>query len=287
MAETNGYEIQRVLSNNVVLVRDPSTGSEMILTGKGIGFGKKSGQQLDNTDSLIEKKYVMESESHLQQLQTLTNQIDQDVISISEDIISMIANQITADINEHIHIALPSHIQFAVYRLKHNVDIANPFLYEIQSLYPREYELAEQAAYLISSHFHVQVPESEVGFLAMHIHSAVYHVSVSEMVQFNNLIRIMVEYIEKVKQIRIKRDTLDYIRLITHLRFAVERIRQGKSSYNPFLQNLKTGMSEEYEIACKLCEIMQEKLQVEIPEDEIGYITMHLFRLFQQVDSKQ
>lgn len=286
MAETNGYDIQRVLSNNVVLVRDPDTGSEMILTGKGIGFGKKAGQYLDSSDSLIEKKYVMQSESHLQQLQTLTNQIDQDVISISEDIISMITNQITADINEHIHIALPSHIQFAVYRLKHDVDIANPFLYEIQSLYPKEYKLAEQAAHLIANHFHIEVPESEVGFLAMHIHSAVYHVPVSDMVKFNNLIKIMVDYIEKTKRIRIKRDTLDYVRLITHLRFAVERIRQGTSSFNPFLQNLKTGLPEEYEIANKLCEIMEEKLQVEIPEDEIGYITMHLYRLFQQVDSK-
>nr|WP_313788785.1 CAT RNA binding domain-containing protein [Paenibacillus larvae] len=46
MAETNGYEIQRVLSNNVVLVRDPSTGSEMILTGKGIGFGKNQASNL-------------------------------------------------------------------------------------------------------------------------------------------------------------------------------------------------------------------------------------------------
>ena len=49
--------IQKVINNNVVSTFD-SNGKEVILMGKGIGFRKKTGDELDKTK--IEKIFTLE-----------------------------------------------------------------------------------------------------------------------------------------------------------------------------------------------------------------------------------
>ena len=50
---------------------------------------------------------------------------------------------------------------------------------------------------------------------------------------------------------------------------------------NPFLTEMKKSYKEEYQLALELSELMKTHLKTEIPEDEIGYMVMHLYRLFQ------
>ncbi|KTT78997.1 transcriptional antiterminator, partial [Mammaliicoccus sciuri] len=53
------YIIEKALNNNVLVANYYD--KEVILVGKGIGFGKKQGEEI-NTD-LIEKVYLLESEN--------------------------------------------------------------------------------------------------------------------------------------------------------------------------------------------------------------------------------
>jgi transcriptional antiterminator len=281
MKEQN-YTIVRVFNHNVVLVEEPVTSSEIVLLGKGIGFGKKAGNVIAYNDERVEKRFRIESESHKKQYQTLINQIDHAVIGISEEIIALIAKEITPQINEHVHVALPDHIQFAIYRLRNGLEIVNPFLFEIQTLYPKEYALAKRAADMIKQTFSLEIPESEIGFIALHIHSAVSYLPVAKAVQFTNVISGLVEKIEQRSGKAIQRNTLDYVRLITHLRFTVERIRQQKSVRNPLLAAIKATLPEEYQLARELAQLIAEQLEVDVPDDEIGYLAIHLFRLLQQ-----
>lgn len=281
MKEQN-YTIVRVFNHNVVLVEEPVTNSEIVLLGKGIGFGKKPGNAIAYNDERVEKRFRIESESHKKQYQTLINQIDNAVIGISEEIIALIAKEITPQINEHVHVALPDHIQFAIYRLRNGLEIVNPFLFEIQTLYPKEYALAERAAGMIKLAFSIDIPESEIGFIALHIHSAISYLPVAKAVQFTNVISELVEKVEQRSGKVIQRSTLDYVRLITHLRFAIERIRQQKTIENPLLASIKATLPKEFQLAEELAKLIEERLDVAVPDGEIGYIAMHLFRLLQQ-----
>ena len=49
--------IKKVINNNILCVIDEK-GHEMIVTGKGIGFKRKTGERVDETT--IEKSYRME-----------------------------------------------------------------------------------------------------------------------------------------------------------------------------------------------------------------------------------
>lgn len=80
----------------------------------------------------------------------------------------------------------------------------------------------------------------------------------------------------------LKNDTLisitdnAYVGLIVHLALAIERIKQGeKIEMNAdFLKQLK--QEPEYETARKIISQLISRFNIEIPEAEIGYITMHL-----------
>ncbi|UHA71798.1 PRD domain-containing protein [Paenibacillus sp. 481] len=280
MSGDRRFEIIRALSNNVVLANDVLTNKETILMGKGLGFGAKPQGAILSQDPRIEKKFTLESEQHLSQYQMLTEQIDPEVIMVSERIISLVSEQLSPDLNEHIHLALPSHIEYALYRLRNHIAIDNPFLWEIRTLNPKEYELATQAALIMNETFGVEVPEDEIGFLTIHIQSAVAHVPVGNVVQYNHLIKDLVALIEERRGSAIPKDSVDYLRLITHLRFAIERIRQGQHSRNPFRDKLKDMVPYEFSVAHECAMLMAKQLNTDVSEDETAYIAMHLYRLF-------
>ena len=52
--------VEKVLNNNVVVSIEPKTRKEIILMGQGIAFGKKIGQEID--ESKIEKRFMVEDE---------------------------------------------------------------------------------------------------------------------------------------------------------------------------------------------------------------------------------
>lgn len=276
------YAITRVLNHNVVLVEEPGSKQEIVLFGKGIGFNTKPGNAIPAHDNRVEKRFRLENENHQKQYQTILSQIDPSVVGIAEEIIALIALEITPHLNEHVHVALPDHIQFAIYRLRNDMEIINPFLLEVQTLYAKEYALAKRAAEMIKAAFSLDIPDSEIGFLALHIHSAVSYLPVKKAVQFTNLISELVSIIELRTGNTIERSTVDYVRLITHLRFAIERIRQQKSIHNPLLDRVKTTMPEAYQLASELAEYISSRLDVTVREDEMGYMAMHMYRLLQQ-----
>jgi transcriptional antiterminator len=286
MKQGQGFKIDRVIGNNVLLIKDVSTGDELILLGKGIGFASKDGGWIDAKDLRIEKRFRLDDRNQLRQYQSLLEDIDPEVLVISEKIIALMEADFKKNVHNKVYLALPSHIQFAVYRLRNNMEIINPFLYETKMFYPKEFEIDQKAAQMISQAFELIIPEDEVGFLTFHVYSAVSNITVGQLVKFTNLINEIIDLIEARKSIQISREGIHYISLITHLRFCIERIIQKQAVENPFLVEMRKKYNNEYNLALELSELMKDHLQTEIPEDEIGFMVMHLYRLFQVFGKK-
>jgi transcriptional antiterminator len=281
MEEEQTLIIDRVIGNNVILAKDQISGDELVLLGKGIGFSSKDGGTIRAKDPRIEKRFRLDDRDQLRQYQSLLEDIEPEVLRISEKIIALMEAEFKKEVSNKVYLALPSHIKFAIYRLRNNMDIVNPFLYETKMCYPKEYDIAQKAADMMSRAFEIIIPDDEVGFLTFHVYSAVTNVSVGQLVKFTNLINEMIEIIEARRMIQIPKEGANYVRLITHLRFSIERIIQMKVVANPFLAEMKKNYKAEYKLARELSVVMKEHLHAEIPEDEIGYLVMHLFRLFQ------
>ncbi len=89
-------------------------GGEMIITGKGLGFKRKTGKRID--PALFEKTYRMEGKSEQRKLRELCEQIPIEHLKLPQDLIEYIKSQIRVPLNESLLITLADHISFAIKR---------------------------------------------------------------------------------------------------------------------------------------------------------------------------
>ena len=72
---------------------------------------------------------------------------------------------------------------------------------------------------------------------------------------------------------------LTYSRLIHHLRGSLERVEKGQTVKNPLLDTLRKEFKDSFKIAGKVKVFIEEELDVIVPEDELGYMAIHIDRI--------
>ncbi|NMM63185.1 PRD domain-containing protein [Clostridium sp. P21] len=269
------YTVKKVLNNNVVIAEKDS--EEFVVVGKAIGFNCHKGVKID--EDRIEGIFVKQSEKSNEQFNEVLKKINSEIIGISEEIISLCEKELEMKISEAIHISLPDHINFAITRIKEGIEIENPFLYELEVLYPKEYKLAEKALEMINERFQVNLPKDEIGFICMHINAAITEKKVSDTLLHTKKINEIMQFIFKLLNKKINIKSLSYIRTITHLNFMIERILSKKFIKNNLLDTIKKEYYHEYGIAIKVAMKIENLFSVDVPEDEIGYIALHINRI--------
>lgn len=274
----NSLRIAKALNNNVIIANHPDHG-EVVVIGKGIGFNRKSGESIPL--EAVEKLFILTNQQEQEQYKQLIPQVDEQLIELIGEIIMYISSKTQATLNEHIHIALTDHLAFAIKRAEQDLAFHNPFLFETKELYPLEFELAEYAIDLIRRKMGVDLGQDETGFVALHINSAMTNRHISEVRGHAQLIADLVGIIEDDLQFSILRNSLDYSRLLTHLRFAIERVRRGErvAEVDKLESLLKREYPTLYALAWKLTKVMEKRLKMPVYQAEVSYLTMHLHRI--------
>lgn len=98
------------------------------------------------------------------------------------------------------------------------------------------------------------------------------------------LYEVPLEYMEVTEEIiklaknRLGRSFTDsfYISLTDHIHFAVDRIQKGHLINNALLWEIKRFYRDEFTIGKEALQLLKQKLNVELPEDEAGFIAMHI-----------
>ena len=272
------YIIKKALNNNVILAFDKRKGKEVVLVGKGIGFGKKEGQIVELEEKQIEKSFLAFEGDIRKEYYQLISEIDIRIIGVSEEIIAMAESEF-GPLNNHIHIALTDHISFALDRIETGLEIHNPFIYEIKALYPKEFEMGERAAQKIKAQLGIDISESEMGFIALHIHSAKQSKKVGQTIKDTTFLMELVNIVEEELLIDIDNSGLIYSRLINHLRTSIVRMEEERHIKNPLLNVIKEQFSESYEIAIKIGDHIKKVKGLHVSEDELGYLALHIERI--------
>jgi len=268
----NNFKVIKTLNNNVLFVTQNN--KEKILFKKGIGFGKKVGDTLP-----VDKKFSIENESNSNSFKKIISAVDGNIVGLCEEIISMIANELNENLNEKIHISLIDHISYKIKRLKTNDVIQNPFLIETETLYKKEFEIAKKAAKMLEEKINIKIPESEIGFITLHIHSARNKGKLSNTIKYAFLSNAVVDLVEKELGIKIDRHSLDYARFVTHIRFAVERIINNIPIKSELLNEIKDKYPDSYRISNKVSKLIQRELYKDVDEDETAFLTIHIERI--------
>lgn len=271
------YQIQKVLNNNALLVLKDNQKTESILLGKGIGFGKKPGDVVDNAQNVNEYKLAPDDGRSI--AIGTENGIEPVYLEAAGRIIEA-AEQVFDEIRSDILLPLADHIAFAARRAKNNIYVPNPFIPDIKVLFGKEYAVAQDCRDIIKEFAGYEISDDEAGFIALHIHSGLSHEQVSETLKDTQVInQSMLQIVEESGR-QPDENSLTYTRLLSHLYYMIVRTRNG----NDVNINLNEFMAQNYQramtIAKKICIYMSEQLGLELDELEIGYLAIHIERYF-------
>ncbi len=61
-----------------------------------------------------------------------------------------------------------------------------------------------------------------------------------------------------------------------HLSFAIQRMKNGEGIHNPLKEDIQLLFHSEYKVASSVQEEVKERLGVELSEDEIGFLALHV-----------
>lgn len=273
--------VKKVINNNILCVVDDK-GSEMIVTGKGLGFKRKTGERID--PALVEKTYHMEGKAEQRKLRELVEQIPMEHLKLTQELIEQIKGQISSPLNESLLITLADHISFAIKRKQEGIEFANPLEGAIMSYYPTEYHMGQHCLQVIREETQVDLNASEAAFIALHIVNAELNTSMSVMYDITQLIQGALEVVEYYYQRKFHRESLDFSRFIVHLRYFAQRLFQAAPSCtdeydSEFQEMIRRGCAQHYKCAQHIAEYIRHAYQKEVSEAELIYLTIHLKRI--------
>lgn len=271
-------EITKVLNNSTVIVN--SEGSELILLGKGIGFGKKEGDFfLESEVKKIEKKFYFSDFG--QDISQIINGIRPEAFQISRDIVDLVESELNTSFNKVIYLTLADHISYALERYQSGMELQNILLPEIKSVYKKEFEVSLRAVQYINSEMDVHLSEDEAGFIVLHLINNLEEKS-EKLDNYRHLSTDIIQVIEQHYKLNIDKNSYEYARLLTHLKYLYLRILNNelvneteKSLYNKVLKDYPLA----YEAIPKINKIFYKELNKNLGKEEEIYLTIHINKI--------
>lgn len=271
-------KIAKILNNNVVMVQDEQ-GREQVVMGRGLAFQKRIGDSLNSAQ--IEKVFALQSDLLVRRLEELLHQIPPEVMTTCDRIIDL-ATQRLGKLQESLYITLTDHCYFAIERQNKGLAIKNVLLWDIKRLYPKEFELGQEARAIILRRLNVELAEDEAGFIALHLVTAQLN---NEMPEVMHVTRVMQEILQLVKyqlQLEYNESSLSYQRFVTHLKFFAQRMltRTVVDDDDVSLHAaVKDNYPKAWKCAVKIAQHLQQSYQRELTAEEIMFLAIHIERV--------
>ena len=285
---TRGVRILRVFNNNVVLARD-ALGREVVATGRGLAFGRKAGQDLD--ESLIARRYVTAQDAGL--VGQMLSEIPLGRIALIEEIFTQAVKDLGATITSAGLIAVVDHVHQALERARRGERMDYPLRAEVAHLHPEELRLAERMVADLNSSQAIRLPEGEAFALALHLFAAATGAaSIQDASAQSRIVAQAIELIDDAVPGGIDRDSIHAARFATHLRYFLARARGGAQIDDGTAGLIAESLRRRYPAAFRLAEdvasLLAERIGVTIRADETSYLAIHIARLLDSsIDGKR
>ena len=272
-------KILKIINNNVVSACDEK-GKEIVVMGKGLGFGKKSGDILDELK--IEKKFSMPDES-VTRLEELLRDIPYEYIQTANKIIAMAKEKYGMKLSKIIYITLTDHLNFAITRLKKGIVVENALLWEIKRFYQREFEAGKSALEIVKHDLGFELSEDEAGFFAIHILNAQIDADMMQTMNVPGITKDIVNIVGYTFGKELDRENLYYERFISHLKHFLARVVKnetyGDDKENRLAMIMKSEFPKSYRCALRIRDYLKVSMKYCVSLEEISYLKIHIQRL--------
>jgi transcriptional antiterminator len=270
------FRVKKALNHNTLIAIGMDDNQEYLLIGKGIGFGKKVSERLEIPDDCT--VYSLMEHTERGKALDLVKGIDPIFLEIAQEILKE-GERVFGKIDRSILFPMADHIAFAVKRIKNNEQISNPLTGDIQALFHMEYKTAECVKPILKERLQVDIDEHEIGYIALHIHSAIEDENVALSMQIARTVRECIQLVENEIGMNIDVMSLSYNRLMNHVRYMVARAVRGEKLKLNMNDYMSVKFPESFSIATTVCEHLSRFLKKPLDEVEIGYLAMHIERV--------
>lgn len=268
-------KIKKILNNNAAIVTDDNL--EKIAIGPGIAFNKRKNDIINRNK--IEKLFVIKNDDHFEQL---LPQIPVEHMLLTQEIIQYAEDRLQVKLNPHLFIALADHLSFAIERHENGIFIKNKLLPEIRILYKKELEIGIWAIHHVEEKIGIRMPIDEAAFIALHLHTAsVPSGNLHDSLRQTSIINEIVQMINNDYSINIEEAGLSYERLITHIRYTLYRTEEvpERTLDEEMLNMISSKFPSAFQCAERIAQHLSSMHSINLPPEEIGYITIHIERL--------
>ena len=273
--------IKRILTNNAVVIDDENQ-QEKIVCGKGIAFKKRPGMEIDEIS--INQTFILEGGGEYSRFEQLLKDVPLEYLELSSEIINMAKLEFAKKFKDNVIITLSDHLYVAIKRCREGMTISNPLLWDIKNFYEIEYDIGLRALELIKNKFHIQLPNDEAGFIALHIVNVeLDEDNMDHIFQVTKVIQEIMTIVIYHFHAEFDTSNVYYYRFITHLKFFALRLLKdnqfNEDEENEFFDVVKDKYCTSYECVLKIKDFLEKKYNYTLQEDEIVYLTIHVHRV--------
>lgn len=277
------YKIESIINNNFVATR--KDGIEIILAGRGIAFGRKIGEYVDQ--SKIEKTFSLEDARQKQNFTNLAETLPEDLMELTVKVVNVIENSSQLHLKTVTFMALADHIAFALERYQNGQHMPNKLLNEAKRFYPFEIELGKKAIDVIYKETGISLSEDEAGFIAIHLINTSESSDTSGVQQLK-MIKDIISIVQDYFEITFDEESFYYQRFVTHLKFFVFRVLKEKENESTsvrddfFYRVSKVQYPQIHKCVNLIEEYLDFNYSITIANEEKGYLVIHLSGLLKR-----
>lgn len=277
MEKTNtDVRIIKILNNSAMLVSDGK--NELVLLGKGIAFNRKPDEMI-KAGFHVDKLFALKSNAHRFRIliESNSDQVNELVINS----LQLLTERSQSEIRSEALVGFCDHVSIMFSRVLKGESIMNPFLSETKVLYPESYDNALTITRQLNEKYSVQIPDEEVGYIALHLQNILSPASGEQMRVMNKIAAMTSDYITEELNISLDKESLIYARFMTHLKFVVMRLIRNQRSDNIMTDIILKELSQYRPQAEKVVEIIEQETQHKLNLDELAYLMIHIGRILE------
>ena len=274
------YRVRKALNHNTLIAISMENNQEYLLIGKGIGFGKKVSERFEIPETIDCTVYSLQEQTERGKAMELIKGIEPVYLEVAGRVLAK-SEEVFGKIDKRILFPMADHIAFAVQRIRANEQISNPLTDDIRALFHMEYKTAECVKDILWEMLQVEIDEHEIGYIALHIHSAIEDENVALSMQIAMAVRECIRMIEEETGQTIDVMSLSYNRLMNHIRYMVARSIKGEKLKLNMNDYMSVKFPKSFWMATEVCKQLEKQLHRTSPLDEveIGYLAMHIERV--------
>lgn len=275
------FRVKKALNNNTVIAIGSEDNQEYLLIGKGIGFGKKISQRIEAPKGCM--IYSLHEYTERGNAMELVKGIDPVFLEIAEQVLKE-SERVFGRIDWSILFPMADHIAFAVKRIRNQEQISNPLTGDIRALFHMEYNTAECIRPILAERLGVKIDEHEIGYIALHIHSAIESENVALSMRIAGTVRECIQLVEEKTGQTIDVMSLSYNRLMNHVRYMVARVINGEELKLDMNDYISENFPDAFQLSKTVCGHMERYLKQPVSDVEIGYLAMHMQRVLAELE---